>query len=471
MAEYLANVVPKTNITLLSFGYKYGVPNDAEFLYDVRFLRNPYYIPHLKSLNGNFSAVSDYVMEDPLTEQIINQITQVISITDERYRQRGRGWLVIGIGCTGGRHRSVAVVNELRRRLEREGYPVNVLHRDIDKEIDAYFGQDPAWTGFKRSHEEESKGSGLRIAAIGGGTGMPAVLRGLKHFTSNITAIVTVTDDGGSSGRLVKEMDMPPPGDIRNCILAMSNTEPLMEKLFQYRFAVNGDITGHAFGNLFLAAMTDITGDFQEAIRECSTVLSVRGEVVPATMSMCRLRAEMQDGSEVYGETEINRYGVGIRRLNMEPEGIRALPTAIDAILDADLVVIGPGSLYTSIITNLLIPGIADALRSTRARKVYVCNTMTEAGETNQYTACDHLKAMFDHAGQGICDTIIVNSSLMPDILLDAYRKEGAAQVSYDSAALRAMGMHVIEADVASAGEHYKHDSGKLAKAIISLIA
>ena len=460
----------KTSITLISFGFKYGVPDDVEFLYDVRSLRNPYYVPHLKSLNGNFTAVADYVMEDPLSEPIIGQVIEMVRMTDERYQERGRGWLVIGLGCTGGRHRSVAVVNELKRRLTALGYPVDVLHRDIDKEIDAYYGQDPAWTGFKRSYAEESKGKGLRVAAIGGGTGMPAVLRGLKHFTSNITAIVTVTDDGGSSGKLIRELDMPPPGDVRNCILALSNTEPLMEKLFQYRFMVEGDTRGHPFGNLFLAAMTDITGDFQEAIRECAAVLSVRGEVVPATMSLCRLKAEMADGSVVYGESHINRYGSAIRRLHIEPGDVKALPTAIAAIMNADIVIIGPGSLYTSIITNLLIPGIADALRATRARKVYVCNTMTEAGETNKYTASDHVKAMSDHAGDGLFDTIIVNSSEIPRSLLDAYIKEGASRVQYDRRALDETGLEVLEADVASAGEHYKHDPIKLGKAIMSLI-
>ncbi|HOA14917.1 MAG TPA: RNase adapter RapZ [Bacillota bacterium] len=461
----------KPEITLLSFGYKYGVPDYVEFLFDVRYLRNPYYEAELKELNGNYKSVSDYVLQDPLAESLVSQIFGFIDSTSARYTEKGRGWMVVGVGCTGGKHRSVAVVNELQKRLKKRGFKVNVLHRDIYKEMDPVFGQDPAWTGFERDFSEESKGRGMRVAAIGGGTGMPVVLRGLKHYTSNITAIVTMTDDGGSSGRLVEEMEMPPPGDIRNCILAMSNTEPLMEKLFQYRFSLSGKIAGHPFGNLFLAAMTDITGDFQKAIKECSAVLSVRGEVLPATMSMCVLKAEMYDGKVVYGESNISRSKSRIKRLSIEPQDAKPHPSAISAILNADLVVIGPGSLYTSIITNLLIPQVADALRASKARKIYVCNTMTEAGETIEYSAMDHLNAMFDHAGQGICDSILVNNSRIPEELLKAYRKEGAAQVSYDAQMLREMGLTVGEFDVASAGEHYKHDPYKLARAIMSMIS
>lgn len=461
----------KPEITLLSFGYKYGVPDYAEFLFDVRSLKNPYYESELRELNGNYRAVSEYVMEDPLSADMIEQILGFIRLTSRRYAEKDRGWMVIGVGCTGGKHRSVAVVNELQRRLVTEGYKSNVLHRDIYKEMDPILGQDPAWTRFERDLADEERGRGLRVAAIGGGTGMPAVLRGLKHYTSNITAIVTMTDDGGSSGKLIEEMEMPPPGDIRNCILAMSNTEPLMEKLFQYRFTLRGDIAGHPFGNLFLVAMTDITGDFQRAIKECSAVLSVRGEVLPATMSMCVLKAEMEDGSTLYGESQINHSGKRIKRLAIEPEDAKAHPSAISAILGADVVVIGPGSLYTSIITNLIIPGVADALRASKAKKIYVCNTMTEAGETNEYSASDHLRAIFEHAGPGICDTIIVNNSVIPEELLRAYRKEGASQVAYDAEELKSMGLMVEECDVASVGEHYKHDSYKLAKAIISIIS
>lgn len=458
-------------ITLLSFGYKYGVPDYAEFLFDVRCLRNPYYEPDLKELNGNYRSVATYVMEDPLSEVMTGQIEGFIETTSPRYREKGRGWLVVGIGCTGGRHRSVALVNELRRRLSKAGYKVNVLHRDIYKELDPKYGQDTAWISFERNYDDEGRGRGLKVAAIGGGTGMPAVLRGLKRYTSNITAIVTMTDDGGSSGRLVERMEMPPPGDIRNCILALSNTEPLMERLFQYRFHSGLGLSGHPFGNLFLAAMTDITGDFQKAIKECSAVLSVRGDVLPATMSLCTLKAIMEDGDVVYGETKINHYGKKIERLSIEPQEVAAHPSAIKAIIEADLVVIGPGSLYTSIITNLLIPGIADSLRESHARKVYVCNTMTEAGETREYTACDHVRAMTRHAGAGICDTVVVNKSVIPAELLEAYKKEGAAQVAYDASELRGMGLKVVEADVASAGEHFKHDPNKLSRVLISLLS
>lgn len=461
----------KPEVTLLSFGYKYGVPDYVEFLFDVRFLKNPYYDPLLKELNGNYKSVSDYVLEDPLTESLVTQINGFIKSASSRYVEKGRGWMVVGVGCTGGRHRSVAVINELQKRLKKAGFKVNVLHRDIYKEMDPVFGQDPAWTGFERDMAEESRGRGMRVAAIGGGTGMPVVLRGLKHYTSNITAIVTMTDDGGSSGKLVEEMEMPPPGDVRNCILAMSNTEPLMEKLFQYRFSLSGKIAGHPFGNLFLAAMTDITGDFQKAIKECSAVLSVRGDVLPATMSMCSLKAELEDGSILYGESSINRNNKRIKRLSIDPTDAKANPSAISAILNADLVVIGPGSLYTSIITNLLIPQIADTLRASKARKIYVCNTMTEAGETIEYSALDHLLAIIDHAGPGICDTIMVNNSRIPEELLKAYSREGAAQVSYDVKKLNELGLTVGEFDIASAGEHYKHDPYKLARAIMSLVS
>lgn len=305
----------------------------------------------------------------------------------------------------------------------------------------------------------------LKIAAIGGGTGLASVLRGLRSLPCDITAIVTVADDGGSSGRLRKDMGMLPPGDIRNCLLALAEAEPEMTGLFNHRF-VKGGLSGHNFGNLFLAAMTEMTGDFQLAVRTMSRILAVRGNVVPATLSDVTLRAEMDDGSVVIGEYAIPQARKGIRRLSLVPPDPPALDEAVREIGGADAVIIGPGSLYTSIIPNLLVPEIRDAIMRTRAPKLYVCNIMTQPGETDGYTVSDHVQAIQDHAGR-ILSGVLVNTAEAPEEIASKYAGEGRYQVRVDEAALDEMGYLMVPGDYLSKGDLARHDSAKIAHSVI----
>ena len=239
----------------------------------------------------------------------------------------------------------------------------------------------------------------FKVVIIGGGTGLPVLLRGLKKHPVDITAIVTVADDGGSSGRLREEMDIPAPGDIRNVLAAMSDVEPFIEQMFQHRFTEKNELSGHSLGNLILAAMTSLTGDFVHAIQEMSKFLNVRGKVLPAANQSVVLHAEMEDGMIVSGESKIPFSGKRIKRVFLTPTDIRPLSATVAEIKQADLIVIGPGSLYTSILPNLLVPGIGEAVAGAKARKVYVCNLMTQAGETLDYTASDHVKVIYEHIG------------------------------------------------------------------------
>ena len=256
-----------------------------------------------------------------------------------------------------------------------------------------------------------------RIAAIGGGHGLSAMLRGLKTYTKNITAIVTVADDGGGSGMLREDLGMLPPGDIRNCIMALANTEPTMQQLLNYRFT-DGSLAGQSFGNLFLAAMNGISGSFDEAVHRMGDVLAITGRVLPVTNQDVRLEAEFHDGSRVLGESKIfyakKINNSRIRKVRLVPERPAALPESVQAIRDADIVVIGPGSLYTSIIPNFLVDGIADAIRRSRAVKALVLNVMTQDGETEGYTASDHVKAILHHAGPNVVDVCVANSRPVP---------------------------------------------------------
>ncbi len=317
---------------------------------------------------------------------------------------------------------------------------------------------------------------GPRIVAIGGGTGLPVLLRGLKEYTGNITAIVTVADDGGSSGRLRGDLGMPAPGDIRNCLVALADTEPLMEELFQYRFE-EGGLKGHSFGNLFIAALSQVTGDFELAVRESHKVLAVRGQVLPATLGAAALCAELDDGTVVRGESAIpeavaerQRAGreVRIRRVYLEGRA-EPPPAALRAIAEADLVILGPGSLYTSILPNLVVPGVAEALAASPAVKVYVCNVMTQPGETRGYTASDHVRALREHAREGAVDYVLVNVQPVPADLLERYAAEGAHPVRVDRAKVRALGPQVVEADLLYCQGYVRHDAAKLAAAILRL--
>ncbi len=311
---------------------------------------------------------------------------------------------------------------------------------------------------------------GPRVVVIGGGTGLSTLLRGLKQFTSNITAVVTVADDGGSSGKLRGELGMPPPGDIRNCLVALADTETLLEELFQYRFRGGDGLGGHSFGNLFLAAMTQMLG-FENAVKESGKVLAIRGKVLPVTASNVRLKATCADGIVIWGESNIGRAATAIQRLELIPEDTQALSEVLRDIAAADAIVVGPGSLFTSILPNLLVGGVADAIRSSSALKFYVCNIMTQEGETRSYTAADHLEAIYQHIGQGIFDYIVVNSqSIAPDIL-GRYAAEGAEPVLVDWERLRRQDIRILAANLLSLGPVARHDPPALARCLLSRIA
>lgn len=316
---------------------------------------------------------------------------------------------------------------------------------------------------------------GPRVVTIGGGTGMSSLLRGIKHYTSNINAIVTVADDGGSSGRLREEFGILPPGDIRNCLVALSDTEPLLESLLQHRFDHGNGLSGHSFGNLLLLATTEITGNFYDAVRAASQVLAVRGSVLPSTLDQIALTAHLADGRRVTGESIIGKMQSPIMRVQLEkihPEGqeplpIRPLPDALKAIAQAEVIVLGPGSLYTSIIPNLLIPGIAEALQRSNALKIYVCNIMTEPGETDGYSVSQHVKALLDHAGPGILDLVVVNNTPISPAMLARYEEEGAEPVRVDQRELSKLGTDLVQLGLVSEGMDFvRHDPERLAKVI-----
>ena len=299
------------------------------------------------------------------------------------------------------------------------------------------------------------------------------LLRGLKHHVAagdlqSLAAVVTVADDGGSSGRLRRDFGMPAPGDIRSCIVALADDEGLLAKLFKYRFA-GGEVAGHSFGNLFLAALAGVTGDFYQAILETEHILSVRGRILPATLGNVQLRGVGASGKVYEGESAIGKSGERLKHLELVPHDAPAFTRAIDAILDADLVVLGPGSLYTSILPNLLIRGIREALQETRARVLLLMNLMTQPGETDGMDAIDHVDAIAAFARPGLVDTVLVNSTPPRLPLLDLYEREGASPVLVDEAALAARGAGVVVADLLADGPLIRHDPAKLARAVLSL--
>jgi uncharacterized cofD-like protein len=312
-------------------------------------------------------------------------------------------------------------------------------------------------------------GKGPKVVVIGGGTGLGTILRGLKEITPYLTAIVTVADDGGSSGRLRREFGILPPGDIRNCLVAMADIEPLMEKLFQYRFTGSSNLAGHNFGNLFITAMTEITGDFEVAIKESSKVLAVRGQVLPATTENVILMAELTDGRIVTGESEIPKAKTPIKRVFLEPCHCKPVTEAVVALQEADIIILGPGSLYTSVIPNLLVADIAEAVRSSKAVKVYVCNAMTQAGETDNYSASRHLKAIIDHAGPGLVDIALVNTETISADILKRYAEEGAKPVRVDLDAITSLGITPLAAQIITKSNYIRHDAAKLAQIILGL--
>lgn len=318
-------------------------------------------------------------------------------------------------------------------------------------------------------------GKGPRIVAIGGGTGLSTMLRGLKRHTNNLTAIVTVADDGGGSGVLRQELGMLPPGDIRNCLEALANVEPLMNELLHYRFT-EGSLRGQSFGNLFLAALNGISDSFDQAVRRMSQVLAITGTVLPVTTTDVQLEAEFENGAKVLGESKIfyckKREDCRIRRVRLIPERPPALEPAIEAIEAADMILLGPGSLYTSIIPNLLVDGIAQAILRSDALKIYIANVMTQEGETEGYSNADHIRAIFQHSAEGLFHLCLVNSATIPQDVLGSYAKEGAEPLRFDKAACAALGVELVSRPVSTVRDGLvRHDPELLAAALLELHA
>jgi uncharacterized cofD-like protein len=324
--------------------------------------------------------------------------------------------------------------------------------------------------------------SGLRVVALGGGTGLSALLRGLKaHVVRrrdpsatperpivDLAAIVTVTDDGGSSGRLRRENRMLPPGDIRNCMVALSQDEALLSRLFQYRFKAGRGLRGHNFGNLFLAALTHVTGDFAEAVRVSSKVLATRGRIFPSTVSNVHLIATLSNGKRVRGETRISRSQVPIRKIELAPRSVRPLPLAIEAIQQADLILMGPGSLYTSVIPNLLIPEIARAIARSRAPRVYVANLMTQPGETTRYALSDHLRAVQQHVPGRIIDAVVANRQAISPEVTRRYRAQGAEPVIPDPEKVAKLKVRLLTDNLVEEHGVLRHNSARLARLLVN---
>lgn len=346
------------------------------------------------------------------------------------------------------------------------------------------------------------RGSSLRVVAIGGGTGLSTLLRGLRRYApspqpsdtdtagvpsliSDLAAVVTVTDDGGSSGRLRRHFNMLPPGDLRNCMVALADDEALLSKLFRHRFSSassqgiptngNGDrkdlasLEGHSFGNLFVAALAEITGDFAQAIKLSSQVLATRGHIYPATTSNVTLSARMDDGSTVQGETNITASHRRICELTLEPAGAQPLPETLDSIARADLITLGPGSLYTSLITNVLVKDIPEALAAARGLRVFICNLMTQSNESLGLTASQHIEKIYEHTGQAIFDYALVNTAPVSDTLLRNYAREGATPIVPDIERIEAMGVQVIPGNFAAEGDTLRHNADRVAETLLRL--
>lgn len=323
-------------------------------------------------------------------------------------------------------------------------------------------------------HEKGIISGGPKVVAIGGGTGLSVLLRGLKKYTTNITAIVTVSDDGGGSGLLREDMGILPPGDIRNCIVALANTEPIMEQLMQYRFK-EGALKGQSFGNLFIAAMNDICGSFDAAVREVGSVLAVTGKVLPVTLENVMLYAELEDGTVIKGESQIpikqQALNKRIMRVFLKPGNCKPLPEALKEIQDADVIILGPGSLYTSIIPNILVKNMTKEINSSNALKIYVSNIMTQQGETVGYSLSEHIKAINDHGNRLQIDYAIANTGEIPREFLEKYKTEDASPVLIDYDIITDMGIKVLgENFVNIENEYLRHDFNKLAEQIFKLL-
>lgn len=319
-------------------------------------------------------------------------------------------------------------------------------------------------------YQKRQLARGPRIITVGGGTGLSVILSGLKEYTSNITAIVTVADSGGSSGRLREQFDILPPGDIRNCLVALADAPVLMRDLFQFRFEKNSELSGHNFGNLFITVMTQLTGDFEKAIKESSRVLAIRGQVIPSTLNSVSLIAKYKDGSSTEGEDKIPKRNLPIDRVYLKPDDCLPTSEAVKAIHEAQVIILGPGSLYTSIIPNLLIKEITKAIVASGAIKIYVCNIMTQHGETDGYSAYDHVNAIIKHSHPKVLDYCIVSSAVLSKELIERYKQEKSYPIVADTRRIKTLGYRIIEEEIVTAEDYIRHDPVKLAKIILSMI-
>lgn len=326
---------------------------------------------------------------------------------------------------------------------------------------------------FETIPERQQWAKGPKIVAIGGGTGLSTMLRGLKKYTKNLTAIVTVADDGGGSGVLRREIGMLPPGDIRHCMEALANVEPVMERLLTYRFT-EGSLSGQSLGNLLIAALNGITGSFEEAVAQISHVLAITGRVLPVTGADVQLEAVFENGTRVVGESKIFSFkkeqDCRIAHVSLIPQRPKAIPAALEAIRQADLILLGPGSLYTSIIPNLLVDGVVDEICRAGALKLYICNIMTQDGETEGYTAADHVAALLAHADNDLIDVCLANSQQISEQLLERYRMEDAAPLVLDRERFVQMGLDLVEMPMAAQGLNFaRHDPDRLAAAVMEV--
>lgn len=327
--------------------------------------------------------------------------------------------------------------------------------------------EDPLVDLVYQKRQIESLSRGPRVVVVGGGTGLSTLLQGIKFFTNNISAIVTVTDTGGSSGRLRDEMDVLPPGDIRNCLVALADAEPLIRNLFQYRFEEGDGLTGHSFGNLFITALSKVTGDFEKAIRASSKVLAIRGRVIPSSLEKVTLVGEFTDGTAVEGETNITAQNKPLRRIRLKPAECGATPEALEAIENADLIILGPGSLYTSILPNLLIQEIREAILNSEAYKVFVINIMTQPGETDGFSAYDHLRVLVEHTDPRLVNVCVVNVSAIPSEMVEKYREKGAQLAHLDLDLILEKGYKVVEGTLLKVDGQVRHDPMALSRLII----
>ncbi|MBR3653829.1 MAG: YvcK family protein [Elusimicrobia bacterium] len=315
---------------------------------------------------------------------------------------------------------------------------------------------------------QDNKNSKYKIVAIGGGTGLSTLLRGLKAYDVDITAVVTVSDDGGSSGKLRKELGVLPPGDIRNCLVALAEEENLITKLFQYRFPRKGGLSNHSFGNLFLTALTSVSGGFDKAILNASDVLAIKGKVLPVSLDNVKLRATLVDGEKVVGESKISKSKSAIKTVEIEPKNAKVSQSVLDSISSADCIILGPGSLYTSVIVNLLFDGVLVAIKKSKAVKIYVSNIMTQVGETSNFTLSNHIDAIIQHSYPEILDAVFVNNGKIPNYIVERYAKQDSVPVKIDR--LKYKNIKIIKKNFVSKSQYAHHDFIKLSRAIFNFL-